>query len=211
MSLDELKKEMDAQSKAINALKQQFEKQKEDLDSLKKYYEDAEQMLMEQLKFEVLNRFCGGLTDILHENISDLKALLYVLSVELENPRLAYAPVAFVFFPPRLHLNYAESLKCIPSTSEVTFGSLSTIVEDLNGDIIQLLVHLWVIRPDLADKQSIAAIIARLVPDSSFALETLYDIIHDASQQALIEKNLSLWSKTMAIRSSTSCLPGDAE
>ncbi len=54
------------------------------------------------------------------------------------------------------------------------------------SETIQLLIHLWVIRVGLADKQSLA----HPVPDVTFASETLHDLIHDPGQQALIEKFL---------------------
>ncbi|KAK0234118.1 hypothetical protein IW262DRAFT_1477503 [Armillaria fumosa] len=163
---------MDAQSKAINAIKKEFDKQKEELGSLKKYNEDAEQKLMEQLKFEVFNRLFGAPV-----------AFVFV-TYYLYHERSAL-PEFFYQFPPRLHLKYVDSMKRIAPTSEVTLGALHNIMEGPYGDIIQL-IHLWVIRTSLANKQSVA----HLVPDSTFALETLHDIIHDASQQALIEKIL---------------------
>ncbi|SJL13617.1 uncharacterized protein ARMOST_17063 [Armillaria ostoyae] len=229
-SLDELKKEADAQRKAFHALEERLQSQinklkkytedtEQKFDLLKRYNEDAKQKLTEQLKFEVLDRFCGGLTGILQKNINDLKILLYILSVELENPMLTYAPVAFVFvtyylyhernalpdffyqFPPRLHLKSLEFRKpacgpnkgtpgfCaatkrrIPPTSELTLGALSGIMDGPYSDIIQLLIHLWVIRAGLANKQSIAHPIPNIT-------ETLHDLIHDPDQQALIEQIL---------------------
>ncbi len=69
MSLDELKKKADAQRKAFSAMEERLQSQidrlkvtEQKFNSLKKYNEDAKQKLTEQLKSEVLDRFCEGNT-----------------------------------------------------------------------------------------------------------------------------------------------------
>ncbi|KAK0465997.1 uncharacterized protein EV420DRAFT_1709654 [Desarmillaria tabescens] len=175
---------------------------KEDIEQLKKYRQETEQKLADQRKFEVLDRFCRG---ILQEKISDLKDLLYILSVELDGSPLAYAPIGFVFvtyylhhernalpeffcqFPPHLHLKNIATLKCVPPTSELTLRTLSSIMNGPYGDSVQLLIHLWVIRADLSRKQNF---VACPVPNLTFASETLQALIHDPDQQALVEQIL---------------------
>ncbi len=68
----------------------------------------------------------------------------------------------------------------------MTLGALNGIMDGPYSETIQLLIHLWVIRVGLADKQSIA----HPVPDITFASETLHDLIHDLGQRALIERIL---------------------
>lgn len=69
VSLDELKQKADAQRKAFSAMEERLQSQfdrlkdtEQKFNSLNKYTEDAKQKLTEQLKFEVLDRFCEGNT-----------------------------------------------------------------------------------------------------------------------------------------------------
>ncbi|KAK0459295.1 uncharacterized protein EV420DRAFT_1539388 [Desarmillaria tabescens] len=207
----ELKQEANAQSKTFSAMEERLQRQIDALGSrvgsLERYKEDCERNFEDQLRYETVDRFCRGLTDILQKKIVNLNAMLHDLSSRLENEALRYPPNAFVFlsyylhydddnlpevfhlFPLEFHRRNVATLSCIIPSSGTALNALSLLVDGPHGRDIKLLTHFWAVRASFGTEESSSA---HPVPGLNLAYETLQNLVDDPEQQAQIRDILPL-------------------
>ncbi|KAK0192933.1 hypothetical protein F5146DRAFT_1136748 [Armillaria mellea] len=171
---------------------------------LERFKEDHDRKHADQLQYEVVDRFCRGLTENLRKKFDNLnlKDLLRGLSSRLDNDALGYLPNAFIFytyynvlhndqklpdvfhlFPSDLHSRNIATLNRIQSDSETALTALGALVNGPYGHEIRLLTHLWVIRASLGGERNYSA---HPVPGLNLAYSTLRDLVDDAELQAQI-------------------------
>ncbi|KAK0459296.1 uncharacterized protein EV420DRAFT_1539390 [Desarmillaria tabescens] len=166
--------------------------------------EARERELDEQLRYEVANRFCRGLVEILCNKLDKLSNLLSDLASELHRPALRYAPNAFVLFTyhhhndntlPDIFYEFSEhvhqlnvsTLEDITPRARTILTALDTFINGPYGDDIRLLTYLWAVRAGLGNTRSL---LAHSVPGFAVASEILHELIPDPEQQALVERIL---------------------
>ncbi|KAK0237775.1 hypothetical protein EDD85DRAFT_831802 [Armillaria nabsnona] len=169
---------------------------------LERCKEDSDRKLADQLQYEVVDRFCRGLTEQLRKKLVNLKGLLRGLSSRLDNDALRNPPNAFVFLafydllhkdrklpevfyllPSDLHSRNVATLNRIQPDSETALTALGALVDGPHGPEIKLLTYLWAIRASLGGERNYSA---HPVPGLNLAYSTLQDLVDDAELQAQI-------------------------
>ncbi|KAK0459294.1 uncharacterized protein EV420DRAFT_1677667 [Desarmillaria tabescens] len=178
---------------ARNKVKEARDKVKDrEISKLAAKVEARERELDEQLRYEVADRFCRGLVDMLCNKLDKLPDLLSDLASELHRPALRYStqiPAAIVFyqFSEHVHQLNVSILGDITPRARTILTELDTFMSGPCGDDLRLLIHLWAVRAGLGSTRNL---LAHPVPDSAFASEMLHEFISDPEQQALMERIL---------------------